>query len=219
MKTLCLMLKVAAIVVLSIPTHRGVADLFGSGDNTFEIEFVTIGDPGNPADTAGKPNPAGSVDYLYRIGKYEISRDMIEKANAEGSLGITLLDMTDLGGNGPNQPATGISWYEAATFTNWLNSSSGHSVAYKFSDGSFELWQPGDSGYDAANPFRNHLAHYFLPSVHEWYKAAFYDPQAGVYYHFATGSNTPPTPVARRTAPARRCITGPLPRRARKRAG
>ena len=38
--------------------------------------------------------------------------------------------------------------------------------------------------------------HYFLPSVHEWYKAAFYDGQKDVYYHFATGSDTPPARVA-----------------------
>ena len=200
MKTLNLCLSLAAFVSLTAPGPRAAADVFGSGDNTFEIEFVTIGDPGNPADTAGKPNPAGSVDYVYRIGKYEISRNMIEMANIAGGLDITLLDMTNLGGNGPNQPATGISWFEAATFANWLNSSSGYPVAYKFVEGDFELWQPGDSGYDAANPFRNRLAHFFLPSSHEWYKAAFYDPQAGVYHHFATGSDTPPTPVASGTA-------------------
>jgi hypothetical protein len=57
-----------------------LADTFGSGANTFDIEFVTIGNPGNPADTTGSPNPAGKVDYVYRIGTYEISRDMITKA-------------------------------------------------------------------------------------------------------------------------------------------
>ena len=42
---------------------------------------------------------------------------------------------------------------------------------------------------------------YFLPSVDEWYKAAYYDGQLGVYYEFATGSNTAPTPVASGTTP------------------
>ena len=37
------------------------ADTFGTGDNAFEIDFVTIGDPGNAADTTGDPNPAGAV--------------------------------------------------------------------------------------------------------------------------------------------------------------
>ena len=35
-------------------------------------------------------------------------------------------------------------------------------------------------------------AKYFLPSIHEWHKAAFYDPVAGVYYTYTTGSNTVP---------------------------
>ena len=45
---------------------------------------MTIGNPGNPPDA--NPNPAGSVPYSYRIGKYEISEQMIEKANAESAL-------------------------------------------------------------------------------------------------------------------------------------
>jgi len=41
---------------------------------------------------------------------------------------------------------------------------------------------------------------YFLPSVDEWYKAAYYDPTGGAYYDYPTGSNTAPTPVASGTA-------------------
>jgi formylglycine-generating enzyme required for sulfatase activity len=67
-----------------------------------------------------------------------------------------------------------------------------------------ELWIAGDPGFDPANPFRNRQAAYFLPSVHEWYKAAYYDPTAnggvGGYWNFPTGSNSPPTPVASGTA-------------------
>ena len=65
------------------------ADTFGSGTNSFEIEFVTIGQPENPPDTTGDPNPAGAVPYEYRIGKYEISEQMIDKANVVGGLGLT----------------------------------------------------------------------------------------------------------------------------------
>jgi hypothetical protein len=116
------------------------ADSFGSGDNVFDIECVPIGDPGNPADTTGSPNPAGSVDYVYNIGKYEISRDMVSKASAAGNLGITLYPM---GRPRLAMPATGVSWNEAARFVNWLNTSNGHSPAYKFST------QPGDAGYSS----------------------------------------------------------------------
>lgn len=55
---------------------------FGSGANQFNMEFVTIGNAGNAADTTGAPNPAGAVAYEYGIGKFEVSEDMITKYNA-----------------------------------------------------------------------------------------------------------------------------------------
>jgi formylglycine-generating enzyme required for sulfatase activity len=60
----------------------------------------------------------------------------------------------------------------------------------------FELWESGDAGYDSAHPFRSTLANYVLPTVDEWYKAAYYNPITGEYYDFATGSNTPPLAIA-----------------------
>ena len=159
------------------------------------MEFVTIGNPGNAANTVwpGQGNTAGAVTYTYGIGKYEVSRSIIEKANAAGTLGITLQDMSGSGGNGANRPATGITWYEAAKFVNWLNTSTGGTAAYKFDgSGNFQLWTPGDAGYDANNLFRNSLALYWLPSRDEWYKAA-YGKSDGTYSTYATGSNTIPT--------------------------
>ena len=159
--------------------------MFGSGANSFQIDFVTIGNPGNPPDA--NPNPAGAVPYAYRIGKYEISEQMIDKANALGGLGIT----KDT--RGPDKPATSVTWFEAARFVNWLNTSTGTVPAYKFdAGGNFQFWQPTDPGYDANNLYRNRLAKYFLPSVNEWHKAAYYDPVAGVYYDYPTGSDSVP---------------------------
>jgi len=165
------------------------ADTFGSLGNTFDIDFVTIGNPGNTEDTTGNPAPphlTGSVADTYRIGQFEISEDMINKANAEGSLGITH------DGRGANKPATSISWFEAAQFVNWLNTDSGSTEAYKFNGSTFELWQPGDAGYNPNNLYRNSLATYFLPSVDEWYKAAYYDAGGGIYFDYPTGSNSVP---------------------------
>ncbi|MDA8746096.1 formylglycine-generating enzyme family protein [Rubripirellula amarantea] len=161
------------------------ADTFGTGANQFDIEFVAIGDPDNPDDTTGDPNPGGKVEYAYRMGKFEISEDMIDKANTLGGLGITHDN------RGANKPATSVSWFEAATFVNWLNTSQGHTPAYKFNGSTFELWQSGDAGYNPNNLFRNSQAFYFLPSADEWYKAAYYDPNAGVYYDYPTGSGVP----------------------------
>ncbi len=179
---------------------------FGSGANRFSMEFVFIGNPNNGVDTAGTPNPAGSVPYNYKMGKFEVSRDMVTKASAAGNLGLTLDDMTSFGGNGVNRPATGVSWNEAARFVNWLNTSQGFTPAYKFGtppDGttatasqSLTLWASGDSGYNAANPFRNSQSHYFLPSTDEWYKAAYFNPTSGAYSIYPNGLNSPPTAVA-----------------------
>jgi formylglycine-generating enzyme len=95
-----------------------VTESFGSGANAFTMDFVRIGNPNNAADTTGSPNPAGSLAYIYNIGKYEVSRRQIDEANAAGSLRITLADMSSYGGNGTNRPATGINWFEATKHVN-----------------------------------------------------------------------------------------------------
>ena len=196
-----LLIVAATFVATSVAIPAARADWFGTGDNVFEIEFVTIGDPDNPADTTGDPNPAGAVPYVYRIGKYEISEQMINKANAASAESGTALGIT-IDERGPDKPATRASWFEAAQFVNWLNTSSGSTPAYKFDqNGDFQLWAPGDPGYDPDNLFRNRGAFYFLPSVDEWYKAAFFDPVTDTWYDYPNGSDEPPIPVASGTDP------------------
>ena len=66
---------------------------FGTGGNTFNMEFVAIGNANNADDTTGAPTAAGSVAYAYQMGKYEVSEDMITKYNSNygtaNSLAIT----------------------------------------------------------------------------------------------------------------------------------
>jgi formylglycine-generating enzyme required for sulfatase activity len=179
---------------------ESLLETFGTGANAFTMEFVTIGNPGNAADTTGDPNPVGSVAYTYNLGKYEVSRDMINKANTAGSLGITLQDMTNYGGNGLLKPATGISYYEAAKYVNWLNTSTGGTAAYKFDgSGNFQLWSSTDAGYNANNMFRNSLAKYVIASSNEWYKGA-YGKADGSWSNFPNGSDSAPAAVASGTA-------------------
>ena len=178
------------LLVATMLATSAQADTFGIGANSFDIEFVTVGNPGNPPDA--NPNPAGAVPYEYRIGKYEVSEQMIDKANAQSVLDGQPLGITK-DTRGPDYPATSVTWFEAAQFVNWLNNSTGHTPAYKFDDmGTFQLWQPGDPGYDANNLYRNSLAKYFLPSLNEWHKAAYYDPAAGHYWDYPTGSDAVP---------------------------
>lgn len=171
------------------------ADSFGTESSAFTMEFQNVGNAGNTAD-----GTYGSVGYDYRMGTYEVSESMISSYNTLSG-GPTITKDT----RGANAPATGVSWNEAARFVNWLNTSSGYSAAYQFdtagANDDLSLWESGDAGYDASNPFRNSNAQYYLPSEDEMYKAAYYDPNhggAGVggYWNYATGSDSAPTSVA-----------------------
>ena len=184
--------------------------------NSFSMEFVRVGNPGNLANTTKDyiyhAAPAytdliqgGAVGYTYDIGKTEVSRVMVEKVNAETGLSglITMQDLSGLGGNGPNRPATGLSWYDAAKFVNELNLAQGYRPAYKTTGYTVPFlseWQPGEAGYNAANPLRNSTAKYFIASSDEWYKAAFYSPSKADYNLYpqpdADITLPPPTPVA-----------------------
>lgn len=184
------------LTAATLPLHAQLSFTFGSGADTFAMDFVFVANAGNPADTTGIPNPAGSVSHVYRMGKYEVSEDMIDKANSAGGLGIT----KDL--RGANQPATSITWIEAAKFVNWLNTSTGRQPAYKFDgSGAPQLWSSAEAWQAGGeNLFRHRDAYFFLPSENEWYKAAYFNGAAGVYFDYPTGSDTPPTGVGSGTA-------------------
>ena len=181
-------------------TCYGGAVTFGNGANTFQMAFVTIGDAGNAPDTTGAPNPAGDVGYSYGIAKFEVSEDMIAKYNSLNP-GLQITKDT----RGANKPATNVTWNEAARFVNWLNTSQEKFPAYKFLsndvDANITLWTDSDTlDYDPLNPYRSKRATYALPSCDEWYKAAYYDPTAKLYYNFPLGDDSIPTPVASGTA-------------------
>ncbi|MGF1655382.1 MAG: SUMF1/EgtB/PvdO family nonheme iron enzyme [Verrucomicrobiales bacterium] len=173
-------------------------DTFGSGMNTSTIDFVTVGNPGNGNDGSGY----GGVPYTYRISTYEISQNDITTATAtvDGLTNVTA------GAHSGDRPAANISWYEAAAFVNWLNTSNGHQAAYDLAftiSWSMTLWSSADAWQlGGENLYRHKDAYYFLPSEDEWYKAAYHqnDGVTANYWDYATGSNTAPTPVASGTA-------------------
>jgi formylglycine-generating enzyme required for sulfatase activity len=172
----------------------------------FSIDFVTVGNPGNPDDAGAGggiySSPHGGVDYLYRMGSYEISLDMVNKA-VDG--GLRYVDKA--GAYSDDVPATHLTWYQAALFVNWLNTSSGHPAAYQVSyDAGFVLtpWQSADAWkLGGENRYRHKDAYYFLPSEDEWYKAAYHknDGVTANYWDYATASNTIPTAVRSGTDP------------------
>ena len=190
-----------ALGMMAIGTAQ--ADTFGSGNNTFTIDFVGVGNAGN-ANDAGAGGGSyfsdyGGVGYDYRMGTYEISQDMITKATNLGMNNVMA------GAHTGDEPAADISWYEAAAFVNWLNEQVGAHAAYNlsFSSGwSMTLWGVSDqasTGVDSGtNPYRHKDAYYFLPSEDEWYKAAYHqdDGVTANYWDYATGSNSIPNAVA-----------------------
>ena len=193
-----------AISLVNISNAQTITEKFGTGTEQFTMDFVEVGNANNPSLYYGNPQSVGSVSYEYRIGKYEVSREQIIKAG----FGTFLQDMTAYGGNGNAKPATGINWYEAAQFVNHLNTSRGYTAAYKFNvSGALQLWTSAEAGYNATNQFRNTLAVYFLPSMDEWFKAGYYDPNKipssmmGNYWSFATGSDSMPIAVPSGTDP------------------
>lgn len=88
-------------------------------------------------------------------------------------------------------PVNFVSWFSAARFVNWLNNGqpSGTSAAAAMEIGAYTL-NSATSGNIVA---RNANAQYFLPSVNEWYKAAFYSGTGSTYTLYQTKSNAAPT--------------------------
>ena len=179
----------AALTLIIQPSVQ--ADTFGTSGNEFTIDFVNIGNTGNTADTTSY----GAVPYEYRAGTYEISQNAIDKATARGMANVTA---------GPwigNQPAATITWYEAAAFVNFLNTSTGKTAAYDLawtgSAWSMNLWSSAQAWQvGGENLYRNKDAYYFLPSENEWYKAAYYNPAGSNYFLYPTASSSVPTAVA-----------------------
>jgi sulfatase modifying factor 1 len=190
----------AALVAVAINAEAETIT-FGTGANQFDIEFVPIGALGNPSGSISGGRLAGSVGYEYSMGRHEISLGMIEKANGLGGLSLSYAFEQNNGGLRSSIAARGISFTEAALFVNLLNTLQGYSPAYKILGGGGsavtapDVWRPGETGYSAANPIRNSGAKYFIPTVDEWFKAGWYDPNkngVGGYWNFAYGSDLDP---------------------------
>lgn len=172
------------LLLLSISTIAS-ADQIGS----IAIDFADIGNAGNGNDIGSSglySSPFGGVSYDYRMSIAEISAAMLSTAGLPS--GSWLGD----------QPAASVNWYQAAAFTNWLNTTTGHQPAYKLNAPltALTLWSSGEAWQAGGeNLYRHKDAYYFLPSEDEWYKAAFHQNNGATadYWDYATASNRAPT--------------------------
>jgi len=160
------------------------------------MDWVTVGDPGNAADTSSY----GAVAYEYQIGKYEVTNaQYAEFLNAVAATDTYALydsnmtssiygGITRSGSAGSytystiagreNMPVIYVSFYDSLRFANWLNNGqpTGAQDSTTTEDGAYTF--TGATSVSA----RNVGATIFLPNEDEWYKAAYFDPAASVYY-------------------------------------
>ena len=176
------------------------------------IQWVTVGDPGNTADTA--PAGFGAVAGSFRIMKYEFTNQLYaEFLNSRATTDTYSLYNTSMGSdarggitrsgssgsytysvktNMGDRPVNFVSWFDAARVSNWLmngalSSSSTETGAYTLVGGQTT----------GTAPAANSGATYRLPTGDEWYKAAYYKgggTNAG-YWDYATQSNSAPRRV------------------------
>jgi hypothetical protein len=159
-------------------TQSGIptTDLIIHGSNSINMEFVSIGLKENDVGFFGQ----GSVDYNYRIGKYEVTVDqwaaVLDADPRAGTLGPT----TYTG----SVPAD-TSWYEAGKFCNWLTTGDVYKGVYLFdTEGVF-------TGTDRSAALAQYDVVYALPTVDEWHKAAYYKPDGSGYTLYASGDSAP----------------------------
>ena len=199
-------LATAALVALVLTSLAVPTAIAGT------IDWVTVGDPGNTADT--DPSGFGAVATSYQIMKYEFTnqqytdfltsvaatdtyalynanmgsdaRGGITQGGTSGS--YTYATRTNMG----DKPVNFVSWFDAARVSNWLmnggtSSSSTETGAYTLIGGQTSGTAP------AVNPG----ATFYIPTEDQWYKAAYYKgggTNAG-YWDYATQSDSVPTAV------------------------
>jgi sulfatase modifying factor 1 len=177
--TICLAVVcvMAAVNFASADTIRGIS-----------MDFVNIGNAGNSTDPA-TGNLYGAVSSNYRIGKYEVT-------NAQWNAFVTVAGAPtgnpivayDQGAYyiGTQQPTNYVSWYEAAQFCNYLTSGNKYSGAYKFDiSGNFQE-------IDRVASISTYGTTYVIPTKDEWYKAAYFKPNASGYSLYANGTDIAP---------------------------
>jgi formylglycine-generating enzyme len=217
MKCLTFMAILASAAILVV-TPVVKADVLHMSNGLKSLETVAVGDPGN----AHNFNPPyGEVDYNYRLGKYEVTAAQyteflnakaasdpygLYNANMWGSAYGCKIQQNNNSGSytyavSPDyadRPVNFVSWYDAIRFANWLQNGQGsgdtESGTYTIT-GSGPNWTVAvpdaatRATWTPANP------HWELPTLSEWYKAAYYDPHkpggAG-YWTYPTRSDSAP---------------------------
>jgi len=200
----------AAVWLSSGAAGLARADVFSMPAGQTSMGLVTVGDAGNAADSTG----FGAVSYSYQIGKFDVTAAQYAQfLNAVATMsdpqklylpamgsGIRACGIIQSGGPGDftysvaaghqNYPVNNVSWVSAVSFCNWLTNGqpTGVEGAATTEGGSYNI----SGGIQSIT--RSAGAVYAIPTVDEWYKAAYYkgkSSDAG-YWLFPTQSNSIP---------------------------
>jgi YD repeat-containing protein len=183
--------------------------------------FLPVGNAGN----ASYYSPTelgwiGGVAYAYRIQRYEVSnaeyaaflnavaatdtynlyntnmgtnaRGGITRSGASGSFTYAVKD------NMSNKPVNFVTFYSALRYANWLhnNTPTGLQDSSSTEDGVYTF-----SAATTITAWRKTGMKYWLPTSHEWAKAAYYDPgKADNWWIYATRYASAPTVLSGATA-------------------
>jgi formylglycine-generating enzyme required for sulfatase activity len=202
------LLTTALLAAISCPAFAAV-----------NIDWVTIGDPGNAAQSAAKRTHSesggdgyGAVDYVYRISRNETTiaqytaflnavatTDPYNLYNVNMAIGnIAGIQRNGTSGSytysvigSGDRPVTVVSWFDAARFANWLHNGqpTGAQNTSTTEDGAYTL----NGATSGTAPAKNVGATVWIPTENEWFKAAYYDPTKGTsggYWLHANQSDT-----------------------------
>lgn len=152
-------------------------------------------------------NNLGYIDNFYRIGKYEITnsqyvkflnavaqtdpRDLYDDRMSSSSMGGINQIVIGSGDyeyaiktNMSNKPVNFVSFISAIRFINWLNNGadwvvSESDVDLKIDTGSYNVI-PVDSSGSTYLIIKNQNQKYYLPTLNQWHKAAYFKPTDAV---------------------------------------
>ena len=199
------------IGVVALGFCVAVLGLDATATHAVTIQWVTVRDPGNTADTNGY----GAVADPFRIMKYEWTNSQyVEFLNAVDPNGTNpnrIYDNGMSGGTGGivfttgnpvgskyaaktdmgNKPVNYVNWWDAARVANWLHNGANSNASTE--TGAYTL----NNATSGNAPAVNSDARFYIPTENQWYKAAYYSPNAGGvgvagYWLYATQSDTAP---------------------------
>jgi formylglycine-generating enzyme required for sulfatase activity len=193
--------------VQKILTIAACAAFITSASASVTMDWVTVGNAGNAAQSASNRthdesagDGYGSVGYEYKIGKYEVTNAQygaflnakaVTDSNELYHTSMSTYGITRSGSSGSftysvtgalaNRPVVYVSWFDAARFANWLANGQGSGDT---ETGSYTL-----NGATSGIILANAGAQVYIPTEDEWYKAAYYNGANQTYSLYPNGQD------------------------------